>query len=103
MKFDHTELIKTLDDYLMEQKQGENIKEISPNGWGWQEYGDRLRVFQKDNQIDYINQNKDDRYSYIKQFIMKHIEGIDPKNSTEGISNRDGNNLFKLGEHKKSD
>ena len=60
-----------------------NTEDSCPTSWGYQEYDNQIRVLDEDKQID-IN-NHIARYSFIKAFMVKHINGIKLKRGKNSL------------------
>lgn len=55
---------------------------VCPNCWGQQEYGGRAINLMEDKQIDVNNSNT--RHAFIKDFVVKHVSGIQLKKHQQG-------------------
>lgn len=61
------------------KKPAEETKDKAPEGvcpvcWGYQKYDHKIRTLYYDRQID-VNNHKE-HYSFMRDFIKKHIDGI---------------------------
>ena len=57
-----------------EETDGEAPEGACPNCWGHYEYDGEIRQVARDRQID-VN-NGHERYAFIQEFVVKHIDGI---------------------------
>ena len=55
---------------------------LCPNCWGQQEYDGQAIDLKEDKQID-VN-NSASRYSFIQDFVVKYVSGIQLKKHTQG-------------------
>lgn len=71
------DIIENIIHYIKSEKNKE--EKSSPEGicpvcWGYQQYDGKIRTLLKDKQID-VNNHKDS-YMIIKDFMVRHIDGI---------------------------
>lgn len=64
------------------ETQNKTLEGACPNCWGKQEYDGKVRRLYKDKQID-VNNHKA-HYSFIRNFVIKHIDGIRLKKGNNG-------------------
>lgn len=57
-------------------------EDVCPNCWGQQEYGGQVIDLKEDKQID-VN-NSVSRYTFIQDFVVKHVNGIQLKKHEQG-------------------
>ncbi|PPK93967.1 MULTISPECIES: hypothetical protein [Nonlabens] len=67
---------------LTGSKKDEVLEGYCPNCWGDQEYGNLVRKKFKDSQIDVNNHNE--RYAFIQEFMVTHLNGIKLKSTVNG-------------------
>lgn len=69
-------LIESISSCLFDNKVEKNkVPEgVCPNCWGKQEYGNKVRILLEDKQVDVSNKNA--RHAFIKDFVVKNIDGI---------------------------
>jgi len=68
------EILITFFKKSAEATTGKTPEGLCPNCWGEQEYDNKIRTMYIDRQID-VN-NNDANYAFIKDFVIKHIDGI---------------------------
>lgn len=74
-------LLDTLVDFFSrspDDTRGDTPDGLCPNCWGRDEYDGQVRDVAKDRQIN-VN-NHQERYAFIQQFVVNHVDGIRLKN-----------------------
>lgn len=56
---------------------------LCPNCWGSQEYAGLIRELEHDFQVE-VNRGTG-KYDFIKEFVVKHLDGIRLKNTVHGL------------------
>ncbi len=78
-------MVKIL-QWLLGKKEDEFSKVpqgVCPNCWGDQEYDNIVREKFKDAQIG-VN-NKENKYAFIQDFVVTHLDGIRLKSTVSGL------------------
>jgi hypothetical protein len=65
------------------ETSGKSPEGVCPNCWGNQEYDQQIRELYRDKQIDVNNHMA--HYSFIKDFVVKHIDGIQLKKGSNSL------------------
>ena len=65
-----------------EERADDAPEGVCPNCWGRYEYDGEIRQIARDRQID-VN-NGAERYAFIQDFVVTHIEGIRLRNDGRG-------------------
>ncbi len=79
-------LIESLTSYFSKSKdvsQNEVPEGLCPNCWGNQKYDNVIREMYVDKQVD-VN-NKEANHAFIKDFVVKHVDGIQLKKGNTGL------------------
>lgn len=80
------DVVEQIISFLKKKNGGEEIispEDLCPNCWGSQEYGDVVRKLEKDFQLE-VNRGSG-KYDFIKEFVVKHVDGIRLKNKVDGL------------------
>lgn len=80
------DIVKSIVDYWKRKNDGDQAiapEHVCPNCWGDQEYDNVIRKMVEDKQID-VNAGREN-YAFIREFVVKHVDGITLKNKIEGL------------------
>ncbi len=91
------DFIENLLEYFKKPK--EETEKQAPDGvcavcWGYQEYDHKIRKLFEDDQIDVINHKK--KYTFMRQFVKDHINGIRLKKGEDKVCPTCGNRPDKI-------